>query len=41
MEAILSHDLGTIIDMLSVVMADVSECESRFEEHKVSITTSI
>ena len=41
MEAILSHDLGTIIDMLSVVMADVSECESRFEEHKVSITASI
>lgn len=36
MDAISSRDLGTITVMLSAVMADVSTCESAFEDLKVS-----
>ncbi|KAG4949088.1 hypothetical protein JHK86_042327 [Glycine max] len=36
MDAIQSQDLGTVTTMLSAVMADVSACESGFEEHKVA-----
>ena len=34
MEAIPSRDLGTVTVMLSAVMADVSACESGFEDMK-------
>ena len=38
MEAIPSRDLGTVTVMLSAVLADVSACESGFEEQKTALS---
>ncbi|AES65002.1 putative pectinesterase [Medicago truncatula] len=40
-DAIASRDLGTITVMLSAVMADVSTCESAFEDLKASPTSTM
>ncbi|KAK7412883.1 hypothetical protein VNO78_04603 [Psophocarpus tetragonolobus] len=39
--AIPSHDLGTVTVMLSAVLADVSACESGFEEHKIKVSMHV